>query len=588
MKARLVPFFALGLVSLLACAGEGSKPALIHVGIEEGDAYKVQTSFFEVERGSDLSFRVFLEEGAVIESVGYDSYELSPFYQGCLVTLKNVLYPTLVSLKVGFSGVTIHPGEGRFIDNDGPTLTLPKYGTRKRENAPIGTRYLKKEGYAQIGWNDEPDLGGNYYGFGWRYDSDITDLYPVFVKEDELPSSAYEEIGTDIAITSYINDADRCVLPSQIEGKEVTSLVADSVHLPNATTLVLPSSLKEVAKGAINAPKLENLYFYDGLEGIFDDSLDAPQLEKAYINAVIDPRCVGTYWDVFQDKLDFLIEHKDDKKIVIFGGSSCRYGFDSPLIEEAFPDYTVVNMGYFAYINAFPQLEIVKNYLNPGDVLLHTPEFDASFRQFFLLHEFEDRFFYSLEAGYGALTSINLQRVGKLFSSFSAFQAFRKELPPLSYRVSPLYGDDDGNFHEYRTYNENGDMTLPREPTQEHGRIGQAEFEYSVHNVFEYNSTYDMVGSANAVYHELEGMGVRVLFSYAPKNIDCLSKSSTKEVRAELERYIQDNIEIPVISSLEESLYTADHFYLIDNHLTKEGAKERTLQIIEDLRPYLV
>ena len=72
-----------------------------------------------------------------------------------------------------------------------------------------------------------------------------------------MPSGAYEEIGTDIAITSYLSEADRCVLPSQIEGKEVISLVADSVHLPNATTLVLPSLLKEVAQGV--KPELTQL-----------------------------------------------------------------------------------------------------------------------------------------------------------------------------------------------------------------------------------------------------------------------------------------------------------------------------------------
>ena len=73
---------------------------------------------------------------------------------------------------------------------------------------------------------------------------------------------------------------------------------------------------------------------------------------------------------------------KDKKKIVLFSGSSTRFGYDSEMIDQAFPDYEVVNMGVFAYSPALPQLELIRSCMKEGDVLLDSPEFDAANRQF--------------------------------------------------------------------------------------------------------------------------------------------------------------------------------------------------------------
>lgn len=609
MTSRSVPFLFLAAMCLASCAtpsassegasssvapsastpeGSSSRPGKkIRVGIEEGEDYLVKENFIEIEAGSDASFHLTLLHGAVVESVDYESYEIQPLYDGCGITLKNVQYATVVSVKTTIDGVTIHAGEGSFVEGGGTSVRLPKYHTRNRENAPVGSRYLRKDGYVQIGWNDKEDLSGDFYGFGWRYAPEINDLYPVFVEEATVSPYSCQLYGDALAIRSLSDSSSFYALPAHVDGKPIQAILTGALHLPNAEALVLPATLREVQAEAIDAPRLKELYFYDAVETIGDDSLLAPELETVYINAVRDPCFSGTYWDLFQDKLDFLIRHKDDKKLVLFSGSSGRYGYYSPLIEESYPDYAVVNMGYYAYINSYPQLEIIKKYLNPGDVLLHSPEFDAVLWQLFAFREFEERFFFSLESGYGALADIDVRRVGKLFSSYTKYQGYRAGMEPRSYRLSPLFGDDEENFYYERTYNDNGDMTMPRKPTQTSGRISQPEMEYSINGVFDNKAGIDILSCAKAVYQELREMGVTPLLSYAPKNIDCLSGSSTREVRQQLERCFQFYAGAPVISSLEASLYPADHFYLIDNHLTDVAAKARTQTTIEDLRPYL-
>lgn len=84
----------------------------------------------------------------------------------------------------------------------------------------------------------------------------------------------------------------------------------------------------------------------------------------------------------FQDKYDRLLQLKDRKKIVLFSGSSTRFGYDSAMIDDAFEEYDVVNMGVFAYTSALPQLQLILECMQEGDILLHAPEFDTSSRQF--------------------------------------------------------------------------------------------------------------------------------------------------------------------------------------------------------------
>ena len=77
---------------------------------------------------------------------------------------------------------------------------------------------------------------------------------------------------------------------------------------------------------------------------------------------------------------------------------------------------------------------------------------------------------------------------------------------------------------------------------------------------------------------------MRVYVTYAPRNRYALSEDSTKEERARLHTYLKQNLIVPVISELEDSLYSGVYLYGTDNHLSTEGVKLRTEKIIADLK----
>ena len=89
--------------------------------------------------------------------------------------------------------------------------------------------------------------------------------------------------------------------------------------------------------------------------------------------------------------------------------------------------------------------------------------------------------------------------------------------------------------------------------------------------------------SLNAVYARFLAQDIDVFFSFTPRNRSSLTAASTPEARAALEAYLRETLCVPVISALEDDLYSGIYFWKIDSHTSTEGAALRTRQIIEDL-----
>ena len=63
-----------------------------------------------------------------------------------------------------------------------------------------------------------------------------------------------------------------------------------------------------------------------------------------------------------------------------------------------------------------------------------------------------------------------------------------------------------------------------------------------------------------------------------------LSDVSTPEARAELDQYLRNNICVPIITELEDSLWSGVYLYGTDNHLSSEGVTIHTERVIAALK----
>lgn len=98
------------------------------------------------------------------------------------------------------------------------------------------------------------------------------------------------------------------------------------------------------------------------------------------------------------------------------------------MIDQAFPDYEVVNMGVFAYSPALPQLELIRSCMKEGDVLLDSPEFDAANRQFCYQKELDYATFAMMESDYDVFAQLDLREYKQIFTAFTAYQDARADM----------------------------------------------------------------------------------------------------------------------------------------------------------------
>ena len=483
------------------------------------------------------------------------------------------------------SCMTYDANGGQLIgDENSFTLTRPVSTSHLRTNTLQGTRYFTRPGYLQIAWNTRADGSGENIGLGSRYALKNGDtLYAVWLPVTPEEEFDWEASGGQIRITAYHGTGDCIVIPLTLDGMPVRSVAANAFRDAQAGTVVLSWNLRRVEDGAFAGCAVENLYLFDSLMQISDSCFaGCGRLKALHVNAVTSPRYSTSYFAAFADKYDRLLSLRGTEKLVLFSGSSTRYAYSSGMFREAFPACEPVNMGVYAYTNALPQLDLILRHMEPGDTLLHAPEFDTLHTQFCEERVLDLNFWAMMEADYDAAGELFLPDYEGVFDSLGRYFATRGFMPVLDYEDSPDGFDDDGNRREASTYNEYGDFILRREGIPEEKLLQNTRAPYTP-DAF----PPGRLEALNRVYRRFQDKGVCVLFTFTPRNRCSLTEESTPEERAALERLLRDTLCAPLILPVEESLLPARYFWLIDSHLSTEGAEIYTGMMIRALEPWM-
>lgn len=490
------------------------------------------------------------------------------------------------SVPPSLSGPSIrYEGNGGTLKSwAGDTVNLPVDNAHLRVNTAQGAGYFRRTGYILTGWNTADDGSGEAAGLGSRIQRrDGLTLYAQWAKASPEAEFAWELRGEQAWITGYSGASPRCVVPEELGGLPVRGVCAGAFRDAAFGALVLPSTLYTVEPGAFQNCAVEEITLFDSLREVSDESFaDCSGLRTLRVNAASSPVYSGSYFGAFSDKYDWLLSLRGRKKLVLASGSSGRYGYDSPALAAAFPDYVPANMGVYAYTNALPQLELIRGLMEAGDVLLSAPEFDAAEEQFCASNRLDASFWAMMESNYDAAALLDLRNYSGVFDSLGEYLAARRGMAGRNYGESPASYDDDGNRYAFATYNRYGDFTLPR-PNGERDVCLR-------HNIADYttgNITPTRVEALNGVYRAFLERGIAVYFTYTPRNRNSLSEGSTPAARRELHESLAERLCVPVISDIEDSLFAGNYFYLIDSHLSSQGAQLRTQRVIEDLRPWL-
>ena len=88
---------------------------------------------------------------------------------------------------------------------------------------------------------------------------------------------------------------------------------------------------------------------------------------------LLPPRYEETFMGELKEKVR-LLDETPSPRLILVGGSGAAFGVDSCLLEEALPDYHVVNFGMYAALGTSAMLDLSKSRVREGDLVILLPE----------------------------------------------------------------------------------------------------------------------------------------------------------------------------------------------------------------------
>lgn len=283
---------------------------------------------------------------------------------------------------------------------------------------------------------------------------------------------------------------------------------------------------------------------------------------------LLPPEYDETFVGALDEKLERLHSIEEDK-ILIVGGSSVAFGYDSEIIEK-YLDMPVVNFGLYAALGTKLMLDLSKNEVEEGDIVIIAPEMDSETLSLYFSALMTLR---ALESSPEYLFDIPSEHTASLVGSIWSFavekfenKIIEKELQEGIYRAD--------------SFDERGDIKYPRP-------------ENVMREYYDANRTLDLTESIvgedflnylNEYISHCKSVGAKVYFEFPPMNRLAISKNSTEDTRYEFEEFLRERLDCPIIAaSVEDYIYDEGYFYDSNFHLNDAGVVMHTVNVTRDL-----
>ena len=479
-----------------------------------------------------------------------------------------------------------------FTDRSSYNLTYDANGGSsaqllKEEHAPgeylnlkISDGTFTRDGYTLLGYSEAKDGTGHLYTPGAMMEmprEDLT-LYAQWIKNTDLNYLKYSTVDGGIAITG-LRDAGKSagltqlVLPTLINGKKVVSISGSAFRNCNTLeTVVLPGKLTTIGNQAFgNCSALTTVYFPETITSLSTSAFDG---STAFANM----RVIASLGRAFDYDYDSALADKymrlkqtEGKRIILVGGSSLAFGLNSVMIQEKFPDYSVINMGVSMYYGILPTFDILEANVREGDIVIFCPEYSNAmyaYREIDAITNWQ-----YLESNYDILQDIDLTGNPRLLRYYTSY---------LSTKRGYLPGKKvNGNGVYVRTgFNQYGDLIVKRGGGKSYGLDIPAASIITDLGMERYN----------ALCKTLTERGAKCCFSFPPHSSGGASKDAIKNSAASFTKKLNEKLDsryCTVISEIQDYYFSGKVFYDNNYHMTLDGAKLRTEQLIRDLEDYL-
>ena len=302
----------------------------------------------------------------------------------------------------------------------------------------------------------------------------------------------------------------------------------------------------------------------------------------------------NTFYGELDDKYDALYSVQGEK-IVLIGGSSVAFGYDSKTLSDLF-DRPVINFGLYAELGTKLMLDLAEDAIREGDIVLVAPELDA---QTLSLYFNGGATLRALDENRGMLRGIKRENLSSLWGALWSVTGEK-----IHYLKNGA--PDPAGVYNSRNFNEAGDLVYGREKNVMDGYYDPTTPVIPDKSIV----SRDFLDYLNAFIDRVEGRGATVYYAFCPINAMALSKGEGgEETPAALdalsidygetqgkitgvslsydlldrcdafEYWLERNLHCKILGHLTDFVYAPNYFYDTNFHLNDTGVAWHTAGI---------
>ena len=293
-----------------------------------------------------------------------------------------------------------------------------------------------------------------------------------------------------------------------------------------------------------------------------------PVILLASLDVIIPPQYGESFLAGLGLKYDLLKSEKEPK-IVIIGGSSTAFGIDSDLMEENLP-FKVVNFGLYATLGTKLMLDLSRDYINEGDIVVIAPELDA---QTLSLYVNAESTWQAAESNRAILTDIDFDNMSDMLGGYWSYIAKKAEHSRKN--ISQSQG-----VYSLSSLDENGDIDYAKE-------TNTMLLGYDPNMIVDLTEDLisdEFIDYLNEYAAMAEKKGASCYFSFSPTNASALAEGTDDAKILAFFDYVGRKLNFEVISDINDCIMEENYFYDTNFHLNNTGTTAHTIKLIEDLR----
>ena len=258
------------------------------------------------------------------------------------------------------------------------------------------------------------------------------------------------------------------------------------------------------------------------------------------------------------------LESIGEGKIVLVGGSSVAFGYDSAMLEKHL-DMPVVNFGVYAALGTKVMMDLSLREIGKGDIILLAPELAEQTLSLYYNGE------QMLEACEEMPSLIFSLPPDNLFPTLGALYNFGvTKYERLQGGTIP---DPTGIYHR-SSFNLYGDISYPRDnnilPTG-----------YDPNQPIDLTSTIlsdEFVDYVNKYVQKARRKGAEVYFAYSPMNE--VAVKNTEEEELAFAELLDEKLDCTILGDIRTFTTDAGYFYDTNFHLNSAGVKKHTIEVL--------